>query len=227
VIYISHLDLSASSPVFSAPDRDNRGRSVTRSPHHRASEGRRDPDATRGALIDAARKEFEESGFDSTQSNKIARRAGFAPQTFYRHFIDKVDILLAVYARWVGEEQEALDAAKGMRKAARALLEHHRASLKFRRALRALSVTDKRVRTARANSRLLQIAHLRELVPHTSDVSDARLARSLFVIERVADACAEGEFADLRFGLDAAEEQLVDCLRQELALPSKTPKSRR
>jgi AcrR family transcriptional regulator len=188
-------------------------------------ENKRDPEATCAALIAAARKEFEESGFDSTQSNKIARRAGYAPQTFYRHFADKVEILLAVYASWVFEEQQALDAARGMREAARVLLVHHRASLRFRRALRALSVTDPRVRAARAKSRMVQIEHLRKLLPHTAEMSDAKLARSLFVIERVADACAEGEFADLRIAPEAAEEQLAACLRQELAMPPKPSKA--
>jgi AcrR family transcriptional regulator len=178
-------------------------------------------DATRAALIASARKEFEESGFDSTQSNKIARRAGFAPQTFYRHFADKVEILLAVYQGWVVEEQQALAAAKGMRAAARTLLEHHRASLKLRRALRALTVMDRRVRAARAASRLVQIENLRKLLPQVAGMTDARLARSLFVIERVADACTEGEFADLQVNPDAAEEQLTACLRQELMMPSK------
>jgi hypothetical protein len=72
---------------------------------------------------------------------------------------------------------------------------------------------------------LVQIDHLRKLLPQTVDMSDARLARSLFVIERVADACAEGEFADLRITPDAAEEQLTVCLRQELTLPPKKSKS--
>jgi AcrR family transcriptional regulator len=188
----------------------------------KVSGNRRDPQATRAALIAAARKEFEESGFDSTQSNKIARRAGYAPQTFYRHFRDKIEILLAVYASWVGEEQRALGASRSMRQAARALLDHHRASLRFRRALRTLSITDARVRAARAESRRVQIAHLKELLPHTAGMTDGRLARSLFVIERVADACVEGEFTDLRVSAEAAEEQLAACLREELApLPPK------
>src|SRR5215468_342027 len=99
----------------------------------------RDPEATRAALIEAARLEFEEFGFDSTQSNRIAARAGYAPQTFYRHFADKIDVLLAVYARWVAEERDALDATKGIRQVARELLRHHRSSLRLRRALRALA----------------------------------------------------------------------------------------
>jgi len=180
---------------------------------------RRDPESTRAELIGAARKEFEERGFDATQSNKIARRAGYAPQTFYRHFTDKVDILLAVYADWVAEERKAVAEAGSMRQAARVMLEHHRGSLRFRRALRVLTVTDDRVRAARAETRLALMAYLRKLAPHIADMSDARLARSLFVLERVADACVEGEFADLKISPEAAEEQFSACLRQEFGFP--------
>ena len=183
------------------------------------SENRRNPSATRAALIAAARLEFEESGFDSTQSNKIARRAGFAPQTFYRHFADKIEILLAVYERWMIEEQEALDAARGLRQVARTLLAHHRGSLKFRRTLRALTVTDERVRAARAKSRLAQIERLKKLLPHLAEVADARLVRGLLVIERIADACSEGEFLDLQVSAEAAEAQLMTCLEEQLMLP--------
>ena len=188
------------------------------------SENRRNPGATREARIAAARLEFEENGFDSTQSNKIARRAGFAPQTFYRHFADKIEILLAVYERWMMEEQEALDAARGLRQIARTLLEHHRGSLKFRRTLRTLTVTDERVRAARATSRLAQIKRLKRLLPHLDDVADARLARGLLVIERIADACSEGEFLDLRVSAEAAEAQLMSCLEEQLML---TPRKAR
>ena len=40
--------------------------------------------------------EFIESGYAGTDTNRIARRAGFAPQTFYRWFADKTAILRAV-----------------------------------------------------------------------------------------------------------------------------------
>jgi AcrR family transcriptional regulator len=197
------------------------GLSVVRGSETGAVGTRRDPETTRAELIGAARKEFEERGFDATQSNKIARRAGYAPQTFYRHFTDKVDILLAVYAEWVADEQKALAEAGSMRQAARAVLDHHRASLRFRRALRALTITDERVRAARAETRLALMTYLRKLAPHIAAMSEARLARSLFVIERVADACAEGEFADLRISPEAAEEQFSACLRQEFGIPPK------
>jgi AcrR family transcriptional regulator len=188
------------------------------------SDNKRNPGATRAALIAAARLEFEESGFDSTQSNKIARRAGFAPQTFYRHFADKIEVLLAVYERWMIEEQEALNAARGPRQVARTLLAHHRSSLKFRRALRTLTVTDARVRAARADSRRAQIERLKRLLPQLAKVADARLARGLLVIERIADACSEGEFLDLQVSAEAAEAQLMTCLEEQLMLSPRRAK---
>src|SRR5436305_8049443 len=90
---------------------------------------RRNPAATRAAVVRAARQEFEERGFEATQSNRIARRAGYATQTFYRHFTDKIDILLAVYADWIADEQKELAVAGNSRQRARVLLKHHRATL--------------------------------------------------------------------------------------------------
>jgi AcrR family transcriptional regulator len=180
---------------------------------------RRDPAATRAAFVRAAWQEFEERGFEATQSNRIARRAGYAPQTFYRHFTGKVDILLAVYADWIADEHRDLAAAVDSRETARVLLRHHRATLKFRRMMRTLAVTEERVRAARARTRLLHIAYLRKNLPHAADISDADLARSLLVLERVADACVEGEFADLRISPEDAEEHLSACLEREFGPP--------
>jgi len=180
---------------------------------------RRDPAATRAAFVRAAWQEFEERGFDATQSNRIARRAGYAPQTFYRHFTDKVDILLAVYADWIADEHKELAVAGDSRERARVLLKHHRATLKFRRMMRELAVTEERVRAARAKSRLFHIAYLRRNLPHAADMSNADLARSLLVLERVTDACLEGELADQKISPEDAEEQLSACLDREFGPP--------
>lgn len=176
---------------------------------------RRNPAATRAAFVRAAWQEFEERGFDATQSNRIARRAGYAPQTFYRHFSDKVDILLAVYADWLADESNELDAVADARQAAHVILKHHRATLKFRRMMRELAVTEERVRAARAKSRLLHIEQIRKHLPHATDMSIANLTRSLLLLERVAEACAEGELADLKISPEEAEEHLSACLERE------------
>jgi len=54
---------------------------------------------TRQDLVEAAIAEFETVGFEGTNTNRIARAAGYAPQTFYRHFDDKkIDRLAAITA---------------------------------------------------------------------------------------------------------------------------------
>ncbi len=163
----------------------------------------RNPEETRARLIEAAWAEFEEAGYDDTNTNRIAQRAGYAPQTFYRHFEHKQAIFLAVYAQWVEDEARLLDGVRDADQAARLAIRHHKRSLKFRRALRLLSVSDPAVRKARAESRLAQIARLRTRLKHLAKTDQAELAAGLLQLERLADACAEGEFADL--GLTAAE----------------------
>ena len=65
---------------------------------------------TSARLVEAAAKEFAECGFEGTDTNKIARRAGFAPQTLYRWFEDKTAIFLVVYSEWVREQLARTDA---------------------------------------------------------------------------------------------------------------------
>ena len=184
---------------------------------------RRNPAATRAALVRAAWQEFEECGFEAAQSNRIARRAGYAPQTFYRHFTDKVDILIAVYADWLADERRDIEAAGDLREVARVVLKHHRAALKFRRTMRDLVVTEERVRAARAKTRLFHIGYLRRVMPHVAEMSNADLARSLLVLEHLADACAEGEINDLKISPEEAEEQLRACLEREFGLTPHVP----
>ena len=175
---------------------------------------RRQPDVTRAALLEAARLEFEDPGYDATHTNRIAARAGFAPQTFYRHFRDKPAIFLAVYQRWIEEELGLLDGVEDAPSAANVLIQSHRVSLNFRRALRTLSLSDPALRAARAESRRLQIVRLTERLPHLSDRSFDRLAAELLTVERLADACAEGEFQDLGIAEEVAAARLADAIRR-------------
>jgi AcrR family transcriptional regulator len=173
---------------------------------------------TKTKLIDAATREFKTHGYAGTDTNRIAARAGFAPQTFYRHFKDKLAIFLAVYRLWEDEEAKVVAALVEKRAGATALADaivaHHRAYLLFRRSLRALSVETKAVREARAQSRLRQI---RNTIALTGSGSIEALAPILFQIERLTDAIAEGEFKDL--GIDegparAALAKLLSDLRR-------------
>jgi len=157
----------------------------------------------RRALIEAARLEFEERGFDGTNSNTIAKRAGFAPQTFYRHFKDKRAIFLAVYAAWVEEEADTLAQATSARTFAQAIIDHHCRHRVFRRSLRALTVEDPAVGAARAASRLAQIRVLAGVNAGFAARPLAQQAAMLLHVERLCDAIADGEF--IAMGIPEAE----------------------
>ncbi|MFN9251882.1 MAG: TetR/AcrR family transcriptional regulator, partial [Brevundimonas sp.] len=96
---------------------------------------------TRDALLAAAAKAFNEHGFSGTDTNRIAREAGFAPQTFYRHFTDKTDIFIRVYELWQEDERARIaaamrcagDAAAQLDAVARTLIAAHRNHAGFRR----------------------------------------------------------------------------------------------
>jgi AcrR family transcriptional regulator len=185
-------------------------------------QSRQPREATREQLLQAAASEFNEHGFGGTDTNKIARRAGFAPQTFYRWFQDKVEIFVETYERWQREEfgaigkllaENATDA-----RLARAVIAHHQAYLIFRRSLRQLSVENEVVRAARARARLGQIAYVQSLNPKVAR-DDASIAAALLQTERLADALAEGEFRDMGLNKKAGEEALARLIH-DLRMPS-------
>ena len=177
------------------------------------------PQTTAALLVEAAMAEFNENGFAGTDTNRIARRAGFAPQTFYRWFKDKIEIFIACYRAWEDEEKDALQALFEQDAPSAALVEagveHHRRYLMFRRSLRQLSLDHPAVRAARAESRLRLIARIRAWSGR-SDLSLETLGVIQFQFERLTDAVAEGEFGDMGLGEDAARAEiarLIDELR--------------
>jgi AcrR family transcriptional regulator len=155
---------------------------------------------TRKKLIDAAAEGFNAAGYFGTDSNRIARAAGFAPQTFYRHFPDKLAVFIAVYDDWRESERVAVRAAARLADSdlaiAQASLNHHRRWSGFRRSLRLLALEEPRVREARTTSRRQQLADLAK-APGNRGREPAELAAALLNVERVCDAAADGELADL------------------------------
>lgn len=171
-------------------------------------------ETTRDRLLAAARNEFNEQGYDGTDSNRIARRAGFAPQTFYRWFEDKTQIFIEVYNRWWEEEASVLSRLHRENaptaQLVEALIAHHSAHKRFRRGLRQLTYEDEKVRKARAASRLRQVE-----LAHEWNTTLARddIAVVLLELERLADALAEDEFSDMGFGPSAAKARLADLIQ--------------
>ena len=166
---------------------------------------------TKLILIDAAKKEFQQHGFGGTDTNKIARRAGFSPRTFYRWFDDKTAIFLAVYIAWVDEEYSRLDALRAQGASESAFIDsviaHHRAYHIFRRSLRQLTVEDSQVRAARATSRLEQIERIKSRY-QPLPLTTAKIALFLLQYERLCDGLADGEFSDLGVEDNAVRRQL-------------------
>jgi AcrR family transcriptional regulator len=154
---------------------------------------------TGAQLVAAAIREFSEHGFHGTDSNKIARRAGFSPQTFYRWFKDKSDIFIAAYQSWQEEEKSTLDtliaAGAPTARSVDAIIKHHRDHLLFRRSLRQISLEDANVRQARAESRLRQTQRILDWKGLPAGKRNAVFI-TLLQLERLADAAAEGELED-------------------------------
>lgn len=193
----------------------------------------RTPEATRARLIAAAQTLFNTKGFDGTDSNRIARKAGFAPQTFYRHFPDKTAIFLAVTDQWWRAEAETYAKALGLplsggvnpsarvaakpapRTAARILLGFHTEWRIFRRALRNLAGSTPAVARARCAARQAQLTALAS-APRGSRAQTHLSA--LLTVERLCDAAADGELADLglsqRAILTLIEDSLLVLLRR-------------
>ena len=159
------------------------------------------------ALVVAARLEFEEQGYAGTNTNAIARRAGYAPQTFYRHFPDKRAIFIAIYDRWAQEEERALADAVSPEDIAAALIAHHQRHRIFRRSLRMLTVEDDEVGYARAQVRLTQIAAMRTRSAAFAAIDVADQVATLLTIERICDAAADGELE--RLGVSEAETKAL------------------
>ncbi len=159
---------------------------------------------TPAKLVAAAMAEFNDHGYAGTDTNRIARRAGFAPQTFYRWFKDKTEIFVAAYRAWEDAEKATIEGLLAGDAPVDAIVEagiaHHRRYLRFRRSLRMLSLESPVVRKARAESRLRQIEQIRAW---TGAGAIADIAVRLLELERLSDAVAEDELADM--GLDETE----------------------
>src|SRR6185436_13894580 len=68
------------------------------------------PEQTRERLVAAAAELFNTVAYHGTDSNRIAKKAGYSVGTFYKHFTDKREAFLAVYETWVVAEWKAVEA---------------------------------------------------------------------------------------------------------------------
>ena len=165
------------------------------------------PAHTRERLIAAAAHLFNRVGFRGTDSNRIARRAGYSPGVFYKHFKDKREIFLVVYERWVASEWKAAalhvesknEKAVIVRRLVENVIEFHTKWKGLRASLIALVYTDPQIRRFYRDQRRRQLnvlARLREEIgAHRHNREDDAVL--LYTLERTCDAIANHELGDL------------------------------
>lgn len=179
---------------------------------------------TRTKLTRAAAAEFVEHGFSGTDTNRIARRAGFAPQTFYRWFKDKVHVFIQVYQAWEDAETVLLESLLThpgpSAHAAEACVESYRSFLLFRRNLRQLVIDNAEVRAARAASRWRQVRHVRRWNPALA-VDDEQIAAWLIQLDLLCLALADGEWSDMGLQGGRALHTLAGVIEQMRLRPAR------
>ena len=180
-------------------------------------------DETRERLVAAAAELFDREAFSATDAGRIAREAGYAVGTFYKHFADKREILLAAYAHWVDTEWRDVEAEllsgdsprEIAERIVRLVLRLHVRWRGLRAALAELVVSDEAARRFHRAQRRRQLALMAELRarrgarPRAGE-EDAIL---LFSLERVCDAIASGELRDLSL----QREKTLLVLRDQVA----------
>ena len=178
------------------------------------------PEQTRARLVDTAGEIFNRVGYHGTDSNQIAKEAGYATGTFYKHFKDKREAFLAVYEAWVTSEWSAVDtelsSGRNPEETARRLvklsIDFHTRWRGLRASLIELVFTDEEVRRFYRSQRRRQldvIAQLRHRlgIPSGRREDDAIL---LFTTERTYDAIGQGELQALGLDRDIVVEVMVE-----------------
>lgn len=109
VLDVSAKATTARMGTSSIPSGDRRGRRVSVSLRQRGKDGRR------AAILKAARAVFSEKGYEAASITDIARLAGVADGTIYRHFANKKDLLYQVmrafYERIIADVEQEVEGA--------------------------------------------------------------------------------------------------------------------
>ncbi len=178
------------------------------------------PASTRELLLRAAAEAFHRDGYLGTDTNRIARAAGFAPATFYKHFADKRAALLAVHEAIVlpelraGAESLVKAASRDARRVVQHLLGARKSWHGVRRSLRLLGPADAEARAGLQQERLGALELFAALRGGASlPGARERDALLLFALEQAGDALAESAEKELRL----APRLLVPQLEQLLA----------
>ncbi len=178
-------------------------------------------------MIHTAAQTFNEVPYWETDSNQIAKAAGYSTGTFYRHFKDKREIFIAAYREWVAEEWASIESqvapgqspGESIDRAADALIEHHRRWRVFRGNLRALVTYDEELRELthtlrRETLEKMSMLRARQGPPSARSLESDAIHAMMF--ERVCDGIADGDFKSLGCSVDVAQAEFRRMMRQYL-----------
>lgn len=172
---------------------------------------------------------FNEVPYWETDSNQIAKAAGYSTGTFYRHFKDKREIFIAAYREWVAEEWASIESqlspaqtpGESIDRASDALIEHHRRWRTFRGNLRALVTYDEELREL-AHSLRRETLEKMSVVRSLRGQARRELERDAIhamMFERICDALADGDFKSLGCSVEAAQATFRSMMRTYLLDP--------
>lgn len=178
----------------------------------------RDPDLTRRQLKLAAQKEFNSTGYFFTDTNKIARLAGYAPGSFYRHYKDKVEVFIEVYRDWHLEQMNAIektlhdggDVRLLSTQLAKVTLVFYTKWKTFRASARVLALSEERVgqyKKARRAELVSAIIALRKKLDF-SDRQIHEVVTFLIELERLCDSIADGDYEQFDIPVEVSTNEL-------------------
>jgi AcrR family transcriptional regulator len=169
----------------------------------------------RAKIVAAATEVFNEVGYAGTDSNALARAAGYAPATFYRYFTSKLHLFLEIFRNVVRDEWSQLEATPPTRTRLRAMIRvligYHGHWAGLRRSMRGLALADPDARAAFWERRSEQIERLLALAQAGGvDLGRPRAAATIVVLAALADAAADGELAHYGLSNGEIEQVMVD-----------------
>lgn len=178
------------------------------------------PRDTRTVLLETAAQIFNEVGYYGTDTNRIARAAGYAPATFYKHFKNKLEIFLECYPNVepnLNELISDLDSdpsiAVGARRAVYRIFEHRKQWMGCYQSLRALALNDPvaaRAYKERKRDAAEAVVRLFAYVGSEISVADAFVAQQL--VSNMADSVLEGVTGELDIQVDEVVTVLLGLL---------------
>ena len=178
------------------------------------------PAKTRERLIRAAAAQFNRFGFHGTDSNTIAKEAGYATGTFYKHFRDKREIFFSAYESWlaaewndIGDELSGMqDAGETAQRIVELCIKYHTEWRGLRASLMELVFSDPEARKFFMKQRHQQLDLMAEirrrlaLPPRTREQD----AIHLFMTERLFDAIGQGEIQSLELNKEIVVQFMVE-----------------